>query len=52
MLSAGVVFMTTLPGGLIPDQRRGAPKLAEAINRMMSLHDGDRGLLEVVASYV
>ena len=41
--------MFTLPGALIADQQRAAPKLTEAINRMMSLHDGDRGLLEVVA---
>jgi hypothetical protein len=48
-LSAGVILVFTLPGALIPDQQRAAPKLTEAINRMMSLHDGDRGLLEVVA---
>ena len=48
-LSAGVVVVSTLPGGLTPDQQRTAPKLTDAINRMMSLHDGDRGLLEVVA---
>jgi hypothetical protein len=48
-LSAGVVSVSTLPGGLTPDQQRTAPKLPEAINRMMSLRDGDRGLLEVVA---
>ena len=41
--------MSTLPGGVTPGQQRAAPKLPEAINRMMSLHDGDRGLLEVVA---
>jgi hypothetical protein len=48
-LSAGVVSVSTLPSGLTPDQQRTTPKLPEAINRMMSLHDGDRGLLEVVA---